>query len=77
MKCQTEKVYYSYVESKKKINQMNKVKQKQSHRYREQVSCYQRVVGWAKWVKGVNCMVMIDVTTCGGHHFLVYIDVGL
>ena len=56
---------------------MNKVKQKQSHRYREQVSCYQRVVGWAKWVKGVNCMVMIDVTTCGGHHFLVYIDVGL
>ena len=24
MKCQTEKVYYSYVESKKKIKQMNK-----------------------------------------------------
>lgn len=37
------------------------MKQKQTHRYKEQFSGYQTGRGlemWTEWVKGVNCMVM-------------------
>lgn len=48
---------------------------KTPHRYRKWISGYER--GWAKWTKGVNCMVMDDNKACGGDPFLVYTDVTL
>ena len=33
--------------------------------------------GWAKWVKGINYMVMDGNFTFGGGHFAMYMDVEL
>ena len=44
---------------KTKLKQpINKIKQKQTHRYRKEISGYQRERGreWGKWVKEFNCM---------------------
>ena len=62
------------------MNIFMKKKQKQAHRYRDQIIGYQK--GWGsggrvKWVKGVDRMVMGGNQTCGGDHFVVYKDVKL
>ena len=51
-------LFHSYVESIFKNEQTKENKNK--HRYREQISGYQRgrVLGVGRWVKGVNCMVL-------------------
>ena len=33
------------------------------------------VGGWAKWIKGVNSMVMDGKQTCDGDHSVVYIGI--
>ena len=56
-----------------------KIKQK-NHRYGDQVSGYQRrrgLGGGAKWVAGINCVVMDDNWTSGEVHFVVYTGVEL
>ena len=35
------------------------------------------VGGWAKWMKGINCMVIDDNYTCGDDHFLECTDIKL
>ena len=64
----------------KKTKRRNKIKQKQTHKYREHTNGYQRQEGCG-WVgemgEGVNCMVKDDNQACGGNHFVVYIGVEL
>lgn len=53
------------------------MKQKQtSHKYREQISGYQREVGgdWAKWIKGLSSTLMDGNQTYDGDHSVVYTD---
>ena len=51
------------------------MKQKQTHRYREKTSSYQkeRHEGRVKWVKRVNCMGMNGNSTFGGE-YVVYTE---
>ena len=63
---------------------MNKqIQQKHTPRYREQISDRKwlpkrnGVGGWAKWMKGISCMVIDDNYTCGDDHFLECIDIKL
>ena len=58
----------------------NKKEQKQTNRYRGQIGGYQRrkkVGEKAKWVKGVNCMVMDRNQPLGSEHTVVYSEAEL
>ena len=61
----------------KKDNKINEQTKQKIHRYREQISGYQRGRGWGrvKWVKGVNHMVMTGNQTYSDGHAAVYIEV--
>ena len=55
------------MESKTSKIVTNKIKQKQTHRYRDQITGYQRgwdLVRWAKWMKGVNCVMVVGNRLC-------------
>lgn len=53
----------------------NRIKLKQTHRYREQTGGHQKEAELgAKRVKGVNCMMTDGDYTFGGDHFVVYTD---
>ena len=54
----------------------NEIKQKQTHRCKEESSGYQRrKEGRAKWVIGMNCMVPDRNEIFGGEHAVVYTEV--
>jgi len=52
-------------------------KQKQTHRHRAQVSCYQSGEEEGKWVKGVNPIVVERYTDLGADYSVVDADAEL
>ena len=62
------------MESKKFLKRTNKIKLKQTHRYRDQIIGYQRgwdLARWAKRMKGVNCVMMDGNRLCDTYRLML------